>query len=625
MPNHVLQVASTGGGIIEKDLISTYSNVWIEMEFAIDSVALADILTGGGFGLPTQFDLFKLDATSGWAGAEIWVTADSIGKWAAFNSVNDPSSTPVLHAGISAMQFYKIKMHVVAGSPFTQTVSIDGANIGTINVSGAISANIRYLDIFQTGLIDAGFLYFDNIKIGSTEGANDIFLEDFEGGDLSQWTSVDSGFSIIVDPGIAAAVPFELPTAEPGNYVYKWTMKLFNYDGSTPVTADYSDYSFDTTSNEIFHATNRNMNFYLNGVDDASFTLYLDDPIASLIIPTKSYIKIWRHIYEPDGISLIYEDESDIPAFAGVVQSTSKDGDANTMQVKAFSPLWRLQTRFHVNNHYLVIDQGTGDPYTGSGIIFKLIDLLNSAFPATGDEYTGIEIGTASWGGEPEMSPYFVAKGSVTWALISDDVMSRPAAADIVPVYNDDGSNINMYLNTEQKRGADRSATIEFRYHTGTNDNCENITDEISANPGDFANFLWVIGHGGANSGKVAIAWDNDSGDFDSDSIGLYMKTVDKSEVKRLKALKKIAEAELAQSRIPKSAITVTLSPYGGLFFANDFKVGDVVKVIADKNALQANKKQRIYQVGLTISDNNVETASPLVSKDFYGKVAADA
>jgi hypothetical protein len=163
---------------------------------------------------------------------------------------------------------------------------------------------------------------------------------------------------------------------------------------------------------------------------------------------------------------------------------------------------------------------------------------------------------------------------------------------------------------------------VKFRYRTGTNDNCENVSEDLEVNPGDFANFLWVVGQGGPNSGKVALAWDNDSGDFDSDSVGLYMKVIDHSELKRLNHLQPIADAELKQSRFPKDALTVTLSPYGGLIFKNDFNIGDVVQVIADKNALQVNEKQRIYQIGLAMSDNNVEIASPLVSKDFYGKVA---
>ena len=50
--------------------------------------------------------------------------------------------------------------------------------------------------------------------------------------------------------------------------------------------------------------------------------------------------------------------------------------------------------------------------------------------------------------------------------------------------------------------------------------------------------------------------------------------------------------------------------------------VGDVIKLNADKGALQvSNIKQRIYQCALNIDENNVEVSSPLVSKDFYGKV----
>ena len=52
-----------------------------------------------------------------------------------------------------------------------------------------------------------------------------------------------------------------------------------------------------------------------------------------------------------------------------------------------------------------------------------------------------------------------------------------------------------------------------------------------------------------------------------------------------------------------------------------DFAIGDVVKLNANRGALLVeNKDQRIYQCQLGISDNNVETASPLLANDFYGK-----
>lgn len=35
-----------------------------------------------------------------------------------------------------------------------------------------------------------------------------------------------------------------------------------------------------------------------------------------------------------------------------------------------------------------------------------------------------------------------------------------------------------------------------------------------------------------------------------------------------------------------------------------------------------SNVKQRIYECGLSISENNMEEATPLIANDFYGKVA---
>jgi hypothetical protein len=406
--------------------------------------------------------------------------------------------------------------------------------------------------------------------------------------------------------------------------IYRWTTRLFDFFGD-PVNVDYSGYSENVTTNDILHGTSRNINFYLNGVDDCSFTLYLDDPMAAEIAPLTSIIKIYRHIFQADGTTPIYENVDNDPVFVGIVGNTLKDGDANTMVVNAFSPLWRLQSRFHVFNHYLKTNPATSNPYKQSELMWKLIDLLNSAFPAHPLwGYTGIEVGTFSWGAEPEISPYFVAKGSNTWSLIFDDIMTRVAGSDIIPEYfHVDGDQTLMLFSTAEKRGSDLSSTIKFNYRTGTNDNCDNITEEYAANPGEMANFLWVIGQGGANSGKVAVALDT-TGDWQLDNIGLFMKTVDKSDVKRLTALQPIADAELAQSKIPKGAHTVVLNPYPGIYYEKDYEIGDVVMLNANKNALQvSNKKQRIYQCGLAISDNNVETATPLVANDFYGKVAA--
>jgi len=622
MPNHVLQLIcdenADGVGVS----FTPSAEVWATYNIAFDSTYANRADDGPPYFAGTISRLYQSDYD---IEADVdFLSNGTIQKWEI--DISDSGFHSSTGGGpLVPMQFYQVEMHYVAATGILQ-VYVDGALVGALDGDTLTDIGFFYLSggypggtITTTGL----HTYVDDVKVGTTRGASDLFSDDFEGSLPGGWNDwyYSPVASIIVDPGIAAPVPAAPPTI---HGKYNWTMKIYNYTGANPDNVDYSDYSEDITTNELLHATNRQLNFYLNGVDDCSFTLYLDDPAASHIIPTKTVVKVWRTVYGDDGITIIYSDEDDVgfPCFVGTVSSTLKDGDANTMNVQCFSPLWRLQSRFHVRNHYLVNDQDTGDQYTGSGIIFKVIDLLNTAFPATGDAYTGIEQGTADWVDEPHIAPYFIAKGTNSWAIINDDIMARPNMADIFPQYNDDSTDVLCILNTLQKRGDDISADIIFRYHTGTNDNCDNLTEEFSANPGEFANFLWVIGQGGPNSGKVAIAWDNTAGEFSSNNIGLYMKTVDKSEVKRVTALVPIATSELKQSKIPKGAYTVTINPYGGLIFNKDYKLGDIIHLLADKDALQVDKDQRIYQIGLSISDNNVEIASPIVANDFYGKIA---
>jgi len=406
---------------------------------------------------------------------------------------------------------------------------------------------------------------------------------------------------------------------------YKWTMRLYDNDGD-PITANYSGYSDKGTTNEIAHATDRNLGFYLNGLDDCSFSLYLDDPMSYNVDPLRCAVKVWRKITEDDG-DVIYEDPEIAPSFAGVVTYASKDGDTNKMSVKAFNPLWRLQLRFHLLNHYLKRNPDTGNDYKQSELIWKLIDLVNNAF-GLGVSNTGIAQGTFGWVGEPTIAPYFVPKGSNTWSNIFDDIMNRAAGSDIITgYYHDDGDPTLFFFNTEEKRGSDKSAIIKFNYRTGSGDNCENLTEEIQAVPGEFANYVWAVGQGGPNSGKVALDENNSgvTGSYGYNEIGIYMRRVDNEEIKRISALQPIATAELAQSQIPKRAYSVTVSPAADIFYGSnmDYQVGDVVELNADKYSLQVNAaKKRIYECQLSMTDNNVETSAPLVSDDFYGKVA---
>jgi hypothetical protein len=113
------------------------------------------------------------------------------------------------------------------------------------------------------------------------------------------------------------------------------------------------------------------------------------------------------------------------------------------------------------------------------------------------------------------------------------------------------------------------------------------------------------------------------AGTWGRNNVGVFMRREDNDAIKRLSQLQTGADSILSQSKYPQEAITIQVSPQAGVYYgyAFDYEVGDLVNISANKGALSfTNKKQRIYEATLSMSDNNVETVAPLVSHDFFGK-----
>lgn len=419
-----------------------------------------------------------------------------------------------------------------------------------------------------------------------------------------------------------------------------WLMKLYDLDGVAVTAADYDG----AVSNTIKHATDRKLTLPLNSIDQLDFTLYLDDPMAAKVRRLSTVVKLWRDVADPVA-SKTFTHTTSAPIFCGKVVQTQFDGEANTMQVTCMSPLWQLQFRFHLNNHYLKINNGfnpggtgaTGDPWKQSELMFKLIDLVQGAWSGTGASYLGIEKG--SWpdvAGEPEPVPYFVQKGSNTWTHIFENLMTLDASPDIIPrYYHADSSSILMYFDTAEKRGSDKSATCRFDYHVGTQWNCLNMTEEASVTPGKFGNYYWLVGQGGPNSGKIATRDDssraglNLSDTDDMLDVGVYQVREDQPDMHLANTvgspMYRHADAMFQRVTKPGESHTAQLSPAGGTYYQTDFVLGDVVLLNASKGAwVVTSKKQRIQQVTLTQSDNNMETADTLLAQDFNSKVSSD-
>lgn len=410
-----------------------------------------------------------------------------------------------------------------------------------------------------------------------------------------------------------------------------WEIKHYNRSGGA-ITANYAGYSDFGTSNTIYHAFGRNMTFALNSFDTVNFGLYLDDPMAAQISRMRSFIKVWRTVRDDNG-SILYQDPSNRPCFAGVVGAHEKSASNNAMSITAYSALWILKFRFHVNNHYLKKDPDTAALYKQSALMWRLIELTNGAFSIADPIGTSIAQGNFLWAGEPTVAPYFQAKGSYTWTHVFDSIMPRAGGVDIIPRYHhSDGDPTLMYFDTDQKRGTDRSASMNLRYGTGTNDNLNDVTEEVQAVPGEFGNYLWAVGQGGPNSGKVAMERHDGAG-YGTDGIteiGARMVRKDYPDEKRLGVigppkthLRGHAETDLKIAKVPQTKYTVDIGEGAAYWYGSHFFVGDVLRLDATKGALTvSNLKQRMYEVQLAISENNVEKAMPLMAQDFYGKVA---
>jgi len=398
-----------------------------------------------------------------------------------------------------------------------------------------------------------------------------------------------------------------------------WTMRLYNRAG-TPVTGTAYDGS---TSNVIENATNRQMSFALNGIDTASFTVYLDDPMA-LVIDKFLTVKIWREVSDTEN-SKTLSLTSTRPDFAGVISGVNRNGESNVMQVNCQSPLWRLQSRFHILNHYLVTDPDTDDPYRQGGMLFKLIDLVNEAFGA--DSETGIVLGTISDQG-PIVAPKFIGKGTNTWSNFKE-MLDKPGSVDLTCQYwHTDGQQRMMDFNTDTKRGTDRSTSgVFWQYHTGLK-NLANLEQDSQVAPNEFGNYLWVVGQGGPNSGLVAQQ-ELTTGPYEMSVIGNYMKYIDREDVKTLGTgdtdsggVKPIAASEIIRSGFPRDRYTASVTPGTPPYYGIDYFLGDVIRLDASKGALVvANAKQRIYEISLANSDNNMEQATVQLTDDFWGKV----
>jgi hypothetical protein len=403
-----------------------------------------------------------------------------------------------------------------------------------------------------------------------------------------------------------------------------WDTRLATRLGSEITTPSYDG---SVVNASLKHAFDRRWSIPMNGIEEYSFKLYLDDPAAAVIETRKHVIRVWRHINDT-----IYGKTRTPPAgtpdFCGFVSGIRRNGQEGTMEITVQSPLWKLQAHFHINNHRLVKDSpalinppnyegGNGDglPWDQSALMFRIIDQIQGAFKNSGSDI-GIRkpLGSAPfWPKSIQMSPFFIAKGSNVWANV-ERILNSASAPDLLPEYIWTPGSVNtMYFKTVKERGTDRSGSLSFNYRIG-NSNLANISETQGIEPGRHGNYGWTIGDGGPNGPAVTVWADVQ----DRLEYGLYMVRNDVGGAK-LADVSKMKDPHLALALAAGNPVySIGLAPMIPPYYGVDWFLGDQIMLNATRGYWNvSNKKQRIYQVDLEMSNNNVETCSAHITDDF--------
>lgn len=179
--------ASADEAYVEFDLASDYPELWLTYRLAYDDAALAFWTSDGS---SPAFDVFLPDPPV--SQADFLNLFNDLGtmKW------NDANVTGT--ADGAANTWHLVKHHITNG----EAVQVYIDSVLVINTTDSSGVDLHYVDL---GLRDvnpnaASIAYVDDVKVGTTEGGDDILADGFEDGTFDAWTNASGDVSIIDDP-----------------------------------------------------------------------------------------------------------------------------------------------------------------------------------------------------------------------------------------------------------------------------------------------------------------------------------------------------------------------------------------------------------------------------------------
>lgn len=168
-----------------------YTDVWVTLQVAWD--ADAQTAWTGSFG-GDFFDLLNSLASQ----FESVFVADDGGtlKWFEIDSIVGQPPLPI------AETYFVVEFHWQTS--VAVELIVDGTSIGT---DVADANNVGGIKVGQQAGNLGGLVFINYVKVGSTQGDDDIFGDDFEDGTLAAWDIETGSVSVVDDPFGSVPVP----------------------------------------------------------------------------------------------------------------------------------------------------------------------------------------------------------------------------------------------------------------------------------------------------------------------------------------------------------------------------------------------------------------------------------
>lgn len=590
-----------------------------------------------------QLDFGPEDDT--WVTLDVWVRQDALDLWSSTHDSSDASGSfanlwatvaapgspevgvftwddgpgptwvvdrlgPAFDDGpFDACTWYTIELRIEAGVALE--CYIDGSLIVT---TGPLDISVK-ADRLRVGqefayMVDpAAVAYIDNVKVGRTRGASDIFSDDFESGSLAGWSSVVGAMSIVDAPTCDAGDPVIVGSSSasenPWRIPWRWV-----------VTAD--DCSTITIIERL--ARDQQATYILNHPAVAEMKVPSDNSEVNIPYfgdddPFVSYGNRFLYGFRREGgLFGTTTPPLWICRYAGILQILEDEAESEqSMSHLVANDPWQYLYARPVMRDSGAFPGRDGRTYRGRRGDQIIVNMLENTLAAHGSVH--IDWGqTAFYGGTIEATdvlekinfPQMTSIGEAWDQLVATNTL------DIVltPVYDPiNRPGILCELNVYETAGSNRNVAV-FAWDKPSR-SLVGISRLRDAS--QLANKVKFYG----GQGGLAVPTETDAASVTK--YGQYWTQQAASQKNRL-AVELLALAELGLRARGKLTLTVDPAPERSPFLFREYFLGDKVPVYASNRFRQPlATKQRVYAIPVTIDDDQTEKVERLLLTDPDG------